>query len=199
MKNRWKLVAALGVAIMGVNVSAQSCYQTAVTNPTPFMGNDGEVFVTSEGSMFKVSGSFEYLYAYFPTVAICPGQGVMMVEGHSVNIVPLQPRSSGTPRPDSRSAPRSTGRSPGSRVAPDTVALRVRGCDYFVADGPRGYYLLEWYGGYDPHEGDGIFGDIGGYGFKDVLYSNGRNGRLYVDDYMLGKDSVLEKLREKCR
>ena len=41
------------------------------------------------------------------------------------------------------------------------VVKTFSGCDYFIADGPRGLYVLEWYGGYDPSEGDTISGDIG--------------------------------------
>ena len=80
------------------------------------------------------------------------------------------------------------------------VVLYQSGCrSYFIADGPRGFYLLEWYGGYDPSKGDVIVGDIGSYGFKDVYYPRqDREGRIYVDDYMLSKDRVLEKYREKC-
>ncbi len=80
------------------------------------------------------------------------------------------------------------------------VVLYQSGCrSYFVADGPKGYYLLEWYGGYDPSVGDVIVGDIASYGMKDVYYPRvDREGRVYVDDYMLSKTRVIEKYREKC-
>jgi hypothetical protein len=80
------------------------------------------------------------------------------------------------------------------------IVLYKSGCrSYFVADGPRGFYLLEWYGGYDPSEGDVIVGEIGSYGFKNVYYPRqDREGRIYVDDYLLSKDRVIEKYREKC-
>lgn len=86
-----------------------------------------------------------------------------------------------------------------STTAPITVVLRIRGCDYFIADGPRGLYLLQHYGGYDPDRGDGIHGEVRGYGFTNVIYSNGSEGRLYVDDYLLSRDSAVEKLKDKCR
>lgn len=82
--------------------------------------------------------------------------------------------------------------------APIRVVLRLSGCDYFIADGPQGFYLLEWYGGHDPDRGDGILGEIRSYGFRNILYAQGQEGRVYVDDYLLGKDRALEKLREKC-
>jgi hypothetical protein len=73
------------------------------------------------------------------------------------------------------------------------------GCDYFIADGDRGLYLLEWYGGYDPSEGDIIIGDIGSYGFKDVYYpKQDREGRVYVEDYLLSEDSAIEQYRDHC-
>lgn len=46
----------------------------------------------------------------------------------------------------------------------------MRGYDYFIVDVPSGYYLPEWYGGYDPSRGDGIFGDLKGYGFREIIY-----------------------------
>jgi hypothetical protein len=81
------------------------------------------------------------------------------------------------------------------------VVLYKSGCSsYFIADGPKGYYLLEWYGGYDPSKGDIVVGEIGSYGFKNVYYpKQDREGRVYVDDYMLSKDRVLEKYRDKCK
>lgn len=80
------------------------------------------------------------------------------------------------------------------------VVLYKSGCrSYFIADGPNGYYLLEWYGGYDPSKGDIIVGEIASYGFKNVYYpKQDQEGRIYVDDYSLSKDRVLEKYREKC-
>src|SRR5204862_2748516 len=51
------------------------------------------------------------------------------------------------------------------------VVIKKSGCgDYFVADGPSGHYLLEWYGGHSPATGDVIIGQINSYGFKDVCY-----------------------------
>ena len=79
------------------------------------------------------------------------------------------------------------------------VVFYKSGCDYFVADGPNGYYLLEWYGGYDPVEGDVIIGKLNSYGFKNVHYPRrSREGRIYVEDYLLSKDEALEKYFEHC-
>jgi hypothetical protein len=80
------------------------------------------------------------------------------------------------------------------------VVIRKKGCgDYFLADGPNGHYLLEWYGGYSPSEGDAIVGPINSYGFKDVCYPGHERGRVWVDDYLLSKSRALEKYLDKCR
>ena len=80
------------------------------------------------------------------------------------------------------------------------VVIQKQGCgDYFIADGPNGHYLLEWYGGHSPSEGDVIIGPINSYGFKDVCYPGHGRGRVWVDDYLLSRTRALEKFVEKCR
>lgn len=80
------------------------------------------------------------------------------------------------------------------------VVFYKSGCDYFIAEGLKGYYLLEWHGGYDPSDGDTIIGEISRYGFKKVYYPRQqREGKLYVEDYDLSKDSAIEKWIDKCR
>lgn len=187
MQRNWLLTILMAV---GATAQAQGCFTTMVLAPSPLMGNHGEIFRTSNGGIYEVVGSFEYLYAYFPQVTICPGVGRMVVNGKAVGIQQLQPSSQSAPAPIDRrrSDPRQD--RPSASTPPITVLLRVRGCDYFIADGPLGYYLLEWYGGYDPDRGDGIYGE---------LYNSGQQGRLYIDDYSLSRDSALEKLRAKCR
>ena len=80
------------------------------------------------------------------------------------------------------------------------VVVAIRGCrDYFIADGPNGQYLLEWYGGHSPSRGDIIIGPINSYGFKDVCYPGKGTGRVWVDDYLLSKSRAQEKYLEKCQ
>jgi uncharacterized protein YjdB len=79
------------------------------------------------------------------------------------------------------------------------VVLRVRGCNYFLADGPKGLFLLEWFGGYDPVEGDKLIGEVSSFGMKDVYYTNVKQrGRLWVEDYLLSRTRAGEKLADKC-
>lgn len=42
-------------------------------------------------------------------------------------------------------------------------------CDYFIANGNNGYYLLKWSEGYCPCLGDIIFGDIDSNGLKKSI------------------------------
>lgn len=78
------------------------------------------------------------------------------------------------------------------------VVKTFSGCDYFIADGPRGYYVLEWYGGYDPDEGDTINGEIGSYGIKDVLYNGNRSGRVWVEDFLESSSGAMDEIRDHC-
>jgi hypothetical protein len=198
-----RAVFALVLLLAAAAVCAQPCFRTSVMAPSPLMGNHGEIFRTLEGAVFEVVGSYEYLYAYYPIVTICPERGRMLIEGKSIGVrvvgatIP-NPRQPIPSTGSSQSKPESTRRLRSSGV-PIEIVHRVSGCDYFIADGPNGYYILEWYGGYDPDKGDGIYGEIRSYGFKNIIYSNGRDGRIYVDDYALSSSSAIEKIREKCR
>ena len=78
------------------------------------------------------------------------------------------------------------------------VVKTFSGCDYFIADGPRGLYVLEWYGGFDPSEGDTITGDIGSYGMKDVTYNNSYLGRVWVEDFLESPDAAMEEISDHC-
>jgi len=78
------------------------------------------------------------------------------------------------------------------------VVKTFSGCDYFVADGPRGLYVLEWFGGYDPSEGDTITGEIGSYGMKDVTYNHSYSGRVWVEDFLESSEAAMEEIRDHC-
>ena len=179
------LLMTLGL-IMSSHAFAQACYKTSILAPAPFMGNHGEVFKLSDGSMWKVMGSYEYMYAYYPAVNICPGSGKLIVEGRTVNVTQVKGGSNAA----------------GKQSSPEIkVVFKRGGCrSYFLADGDSGgIYLLEWYGGYDPSEGDVIVGDMRGYGFRDVFYpQRNASGRVYVDDYLLSTSRAIEKMKDKC-
>lgn len=74
------------------------------------------------------------------------------------------------------------------------VVVGERGCgkrDYIVIETNSGFVYAEQYSGsFD--KGDTVVGDLNSYGFQDVLV-NSTSGRLWIDDYMLGKSKAAEK------
>lgn len=63
------------------NARAGDCYKTTIQEPQPFLGNGGELVVLSDGSVWKnTSYRYAYMYAYYPTVILCPGDGEMVVQ-----------------------------------------------------------------------------------------------------------------------
>lgn len=85
-------------------------------------------------------------------------------------------------------------------AAQGSVLYNPQGCrDRFVVETAMGYAILEWYGGYDPEQGDPIFGDFESYGFKDVSFGASRMGRVWVEDYWLSRAKVLEKMKKFCQ
>lgn len=74
---------------------AQSCYETTVQKPSPFMGNNGEIIKLGDGSVWEVKYAYEYLYEYYPTVVICPGKGKLMIKDKSIDVQAVASRSSG--------------------------------------------------------------------------------------------------------
>ena len=67
--------------VASTSAAAQSCYEDSIISPSPFMGNDGEVFKLSDGTLWEVKYEYEYLYAYYPTVIVCPSLGKLGIEG----------------------------------------------------------------------------------------------------------------------
>ena len=56
------------------------CYRSSVTSPAPLMGQTDEVIELLDGSRWEVGiGHYNYLYAYYPNVVVCPASGIMMI------------------------------------------------------------------------------------------------------------------------
>jgi len=70
-----------------------NCFEASIRKPTPFMGNHGEVFQLDDGSFWEVQYEYEYLYEYYPTVVVCPEDGVLIIHGEKLNISPVAERS----------------------------------------------------------------------------------------------------------
>ena len=65
---------------------AQNCFESSITSPTPFMGNNSEVFRLANGIIGEVVAEYEYMYEYYPSVTICPSNSMMIVSGERLNI-----------------------------------------------------------------------------------------------------------------
>ena len=88
--NRTWTAIAIAVSVLNAHeVFGQACYESSIMSPTPFMGNDGEIFRLDDGSVWEVKFEYEYLYEYYPEVVICPQNGILVVNGKSLNVVPI--------------------------------------------------------------------------------------------------------------
>jgi hypothetical protein len=66
-----------------------SCYRSSIVSPTPFMGNNGEVFRLDDGSLWEIKYEYEYLYEYTPDVVICPDRGTLLIKGKSLDVAAI--------------------------------------------------------------------------------------------------------------
>ena len=78
------------------------------------------------------------------------------------------------------------------------VVHNQSGCSSrYVVETSRGHAILEWFGGNDPMEGNKVAGDFESYGMKTIYnVTNNSEARVWVEDYMLSKSSLIEKMRE---
>jgi hypothetical protein len=76
----------LAMLVVAGCASAQDCYQSSILRPSPFMGNNNEIFKLADGSVWEVKNEYEYLYEYYPSVIICPGRGKLIVGKKSLNV-----------------------------------------------------------------------------------------------------------------
>jgi hypothetical protein len=86
MKLIRRLTLSLLGLLCGVSSSAQSCYESSIVSPSPFMGNSGEVFKLADGSIWEVKYEYEYMYEYNLDVVVCPGKSRIIVGGKQLNV-----------------------------------------------------------------------------------------------------------------
>ncbi len=70
-------------------LSAQSmanCYKDSIVSPSPFMGNNNEIFKLASGGLWQVKYEYEYLYEYLPNVIICPNAGKLIINGKQLTV-----------------------------------------------------------------------------------------------------------------
>lgn len=79
-------VSALAMNQIGNSANSKDrCYNSTITKPTPFLGNNDEIFHLADGSVWRVRYEYEYMYEYYPNVVACPSDGYVVVEGKKLN------------------------------------------------------------------------------------------------------------------
>jgi len=89
-----KVKTFLFISICLLTESLFACYESTIQKPQPFMGNDGEVFVLSDGSIWEVKYEYEYMYEYYPSIIICPDKNLLLINDKKLNVVNLSGGSS---------------------------------------------------------------------------------------------------------
>jgi hypothetical protein len=87
-------------------VRNDSCFSSMIQSPTPFMGNSGEIFKLSDGTIGEVGAEYEYLYEYYPSVTVCPTRSILILNGKSLDITIISTTSTSQ---DTSNGPASTG------------------------------------------------------------------------------------------
>ena len=67
-------------------ILAGECFESSIVSPTPFMGNNEEIFNLLDGSVWEVKYEYEYLYEYYPSVIVCPGRRKLIINEKSLNV-----------------------------------------------------------------------------------------------------------------
>lgn len=73
-------------SLLPIDIVAKDCYESSIVSPSPFMGNNEEVFKLADGSLWEVKYEYEYLYEYYPSVVICPNRGRLIIGEKSLNV-----------------------------------------------------------------------------------------------------------------
>jgi hypothetical protein len=85
------LAILMSLIFLDRETRAAKCYRSMITAPAPYNANGGEVIRLNNGTFWQDIGyNYLYLYAYYPTVIICPSIGIMMVEGHKIQVKKLK-------------------------------------------------------------------------------------------------------------
>jgi hypothetical protein len=86
LKRLSRLLVAACLSAAATATPASDCYDSSIVTPSPFLGNHGEIFKLSDGSLWEVKFQYEYLYAYHPQVLICPSLGMIVVQSKKLNV-----------------------------------------------------------------------------------------------------------------
>lgn len=78
--------------------SAESCYESYIVSPSPFLGNNGEMVRLRDGSVWEVKFEYEYMYEYGPPVLVCPARGKLIVRNKALNVMQVSGARSAQPK-----------------------------------------------------------------------------------------------------
>lgn len=81
-----RVILIMVLAVVSSSAAAQECYQSLILSPSPFMGNNDEIFKLSDGTVWQVKYEYEYMYEYSPTVIVCPIRGKLVIGNKSLNV-----------------------------------------------------------------------------------------------------------------
>ena len=84
------LISLLLIIFVSSPSYASSCYEATIKKPAPFMGNNDEIFVLDDGTIWEVKYEYEYLYEYYPQVIMCPSKGIMLINNKKLNVQQLK-------------------------------------------------------------------------------------------------------------
>jgi hypothetical protein len=113
---------------------AEPCHDVMIQSPAPFLGNDGEIVKLSDGSLWTVAGSYEYMYAYYPPAILCASSGRLIVRSKTLQVAPISPKS--------------TERKSGAKIIEDTIVSDFNGLKqgnvYRLANGQLWEQVDSW-------------------------------------------------------
>jgi hypothetical protein len=85
-----QIVVCLLVLLLSSSAFSMECHETFIKEPTPFLGNGGEIIILGDGSIWKeVSYQYLYLYEYNPSVIVC-ANGLMILGSYKFSLVPVK-------------------------------------------------------------------------------------------------------------
>ena len=142
--------------------AAQGCYESSIVSPSPFMGNNGEVFKLADGSLWEVKYEYEYMYEYSPSVIACPTRGKMAVGDTTLNVELL------TARPESKSD---------ASALPSVIESRIDG----EFEGWEGDTIFKLMNGQVWQQVDGRYKYKYKYSPKVMIFRKGSKYRMQVD------------------
>ena len=161
---------------MGIEVAvAQACFSTSIIKPTPFMGNNDEIFQLADGSIWQVKYEYEYLYEYYPDVIMCPSQGKLIIKNKNLNVARISASPArAVPAPDQPATSAPVQSSPPAQ----TIESRIAG----TFDGWDGNKIYKLQNGQIWQQVDGHYHYHYAYSPEVIIYVDGGSYKMRVLD-----------------